>query len=94
MNIQISGHNIALTAALKAYVHKKSEKLQHHFPHVIAMSVVLTIEREHQIAEGTITVNSFEAHATAHTTDMYQSVDQLIDKLEKQLLKHKEKQTQ
>lgn len=91
MNIQISGRNIVLTEALKAYIHKKSDKLALHFPHIITMAVVLTVEREQQIAEATITVNQFDGHATAKTDDMYQSIDLLLAKLEKQLIKHKEK---
>jgi len=50
MNIQISGRNIELTDALKDYIHKKSDKLSHHFSPIIAMSVVLAVEREDQIA--------------------------------------------
>jgi len=91
MNIQISGRNIVLTDALKAYIHKKYDKLVLHFPHIITIAVVLTIEREQQIAEATITINQFEGHASAKSDDMYRSIDMLIVKLEKQLIKQKEK---
>lgn len=91
MNIQISGRNIVLTDALKAYIHKKSDKLVLHFPHIIAIAVVLTIEREQQIAEATITINQFEGHASAKSDDMYRSIDMLMVKLEKQLIRQKEK---
>ncbi|MGV3740198.1 MAG: ribosome hibernation-promoting factor, HPF/YfiA family [Gammaproteobacteria bacterium] len=89
MNIQISGHNIELTAALKAYIHKKAEKLAHHFSHIISMSVVLNVEREQQIAEANISANNFQGHASATSTDMYQSIDAMLHKLEKQLEKSK-----
>ncbi|MCR9192425.1 MAG: ribosome-associated translation inhibitor RaiA [Gammaproteobacteria bacterium] len=92
MNIQISGQNIELTEALKAHVHEKTEKLNRHLQHIIALSVVLSVEREQQIAEATVSINHFETHASATSTDMYVSIDQLMDKLDKQLLKHKEKQ--
>ena len=91
MNIQISGRNIELTEALKAYIHKKAEKLNQHFSSIIGMSVVLAVEREDQIAEANVNISHFDAHATAKSTDMYQSIDQMLAKLEKQLLKHKEK---
>ena len=91
MNIQISGRNIELTDALKDYIHKKSDKLSHHFSPIIAMSVVLAVEREDQIAEATVSVTHLEAHASAKSTDMYQSIDLMLAKLEKQLAKHKEK---
>lgn len=94
MNIQISGHNIELTNALKEYVHKKSEKLHHHFANIISLNVVLTVEREQQIAEANVAINHFETHATASSTDMYVSIDNMLAKLEKQLEKHKDKQRQ
>lgn len=91
MNIQITGQNIELTTALKDYVHKKSEKLSHHFSNIIGLTVVLTVEKEQQIAEATVTVTNFEAHATAESTDMYKAIDLMLAKLEKQLEKHKAK---
>ncbi len=91
MKIQISGHNIELTEALKAHIHDKSSKLSDHFQHIISMTVILTVEKAQQIAEGTVNMTHFEAHARAESTDMYLSIDQMLDKLEKQLQKYKEK---
>ena len=90
MNIQISGHNIELTEALKAYIHKKADKLAHHFSNIISMTVVLTVEREQKIAEANISINHFQGHASAKSTDMYESIDFLMKKLEKQLQSKKE----
>ena len=92
MNLQISGQNIELTQALKDYIHKKSQKLTHHFSHIISLTVVLSVEREQQIAEATVAANKFEAHSSASSTDMYLTIDELIDRLDRQLIKHKEKQ--
>lgn len=92
MNIQITGQNIDLTNALKEYIHKKSEKLSHHFSNIMELTVVLTVEKEQKIAEATVTITQFEAHATAESTDMYHSIDLILAKLEKQLEKHKAKQ--
>lgn len=89
MNIQISGHNIELTEALKAYIHKKAEKLAHHFSHIISMSVVLSVEREQQIAKANVSINNFQGHASAKSKDMYLSIDDVLRDLEKQLEKHK-----
>lgn len=91
MNLQISGQNIELTQALKDYINKKSQKLIQHFANIISLTVVLSVEKEQQIAEATVAVNSFEAHASAAANDMYIAIDDLLAKLEKQLLKHKEK---
>ncbi|PJD90543.1 MAG: ribosomal subunit interface protein [Legionella sp.] len=91
MNIQISGDNIDLTDALKAHVRDKLTKLTQHFQPIIKVSVILTIEREQQIAEATVSITHFEAHARGESTDMYTSIDHMVDKLEKQLQKYKEK---
>jgi putative sigma-54 modulation protein len=91
MNLQISGQNIELTQALKDHINKKSQKLTHHFANIISLTVVLSVEKEQQIAEATVAVNNFEAHASVAANDMYIAIDDLLAKLEKQLLKHKEK---
>jgi putative sigma-54 modulation protein len=92
VNPQISGKNIELTQALKDYIHKKSQKLTQHFSNIISLTVVLSVEREQQTAEATIAVNGFEGHASATSSVMYTAIDEMMDKLEKQLVKHKEKQ--
>lgn len=92
MNLQISGQNIELTQALKDHIHKKSQKLTQHFSNIISLTVVLSVEKEQKIAEATVAVNHFEGHASATADDMYVAIDEMLVKLDKQLLKHKDKQ--
>lgn len=92
MDYHISGHNIELTEAIKEFIHTKSQKLNHHFSNIISLSVVISMEKEESVAEGTVVINDFEAHASANSSkNMYSAIDEMLTKLEKQLQKHKEK---
>ncbi|KXS52458.1 ribosome hibernation promoting factor [Marinobacter persicus] len=91
MQINISGHHVDLTPALKDYVNSKFEKLERHFDHISNCQVTLEVEKVRQIAEATLHVVGGEVHAKAESEDMYAAIDGLIDKLDRQILKHKEK---
>jgi putative sigma-54 modulation protein len=93
MNLQLSGHHVDITPALRSYVETKLERLTRHFDHVIDASVVLTIEGLQQICECTLHVRGKDLFAEAREPDMYASIDVLVDKLDRQILKHKEKLT-
>jgi len=91
IKIQFSGQNIEITPALKIFVEEKSAKLQHHFNQISSMTVTLLVEKDQQTAEGAITYNAFSFHAKSVSTDMYHSIDEMINKLDSQLLKQKGK---
>jgi putative sigma-54 modulation protein len=91
MQINITGHHIDVTEPLRAYVSEKMTKLQRHFDHVTNVHVVLTVEKQGQKAEATVHVSGADLVAQSATTDMYASIDGLVDKLDRQILKHKEK---
>lgn len=91
MQINISGHHVELTPALKDYVHEKFEKLERHFDHISKCQVTLEVEKVRQMAEATMHVVGNDIHAKAENTDMYAAIDGLVDKLDRQILKHKEK---
>ena len=93
MNLQLTGHHIDITPALRAYVESKLERLTRHFDHVIDASVVLTVEGLEQIVECTVHVRGKDLFAEAREPDMYAAIDILADKLDRQVLKHKEKIT-
>jgi len=93
MNLQLTGHHIDVTPALRAYVEAKLERLMRHFDHVIDANVVLTIEGLQQICECTLHVRGKDLFAEAREADMYAAIDILADKLDRQILKHKEKIT-
>lgn len=91
MQINITGHHIDVTEALRTYVSEKMTKLERHFDHVTNVHVILTIEKQVQKAEATVHVSGQDLFAQSETADMYASIDGLIDKLDRQIIKHKEK---
>ncbi|SEI40616.1 putative sigma-54 modulation protein [Allopseudospirillum japonicum] len=91
MQLNITGHHLELTDALHEYVNTKFTRLERHYDHITNVQVTLTVEKERQIAEATLSVTGGEVHAHAESEDMYAAIDGLVDKLDRQLIKHKEK---
>ncbi len=91
MQISISGHHIEVTEAMRAYVLEKFEKLERHFEHITSIHVILEVEKNRQTAEATIHIKGGELFANSTSEDLYAAIDMLIDKLDRQILKHKEK---
>ena len=94
MQINLDGHHVDVTPALREYVTNKLQKLERHFDHVTNAHVVLTIEKLRQKAEATIHVSGGNLFADAVEEDMYAAIDALTDKLDRQIKRHKEKLTQ
>ncbi|WP_144823331.1 ribosome hibernation promoting factor [Marinobacter piscensis] len=91
MQLNISGHHVELTPALKDYVTEKFQKLERHFDHISNCQVTLGVDKVRQIADATMHVVGGEINAKAENEDMYAAIDSLVDKLDRQILKHKEK---
>ncbi|MBF6057234.1 MULTISPECIES: ribosome hibernation-promoting factor, HPF/YfiA family [Thiomicrorhabdus] len=91
MQINITGHHIDITDALRSYVSEKMEKLERHFDHVTNVHVILTVSKQNQKAEANVHVSGADLFAQHETEDMYASIDGLVDKLDRQIIKHKEK---
>ena len=91
MQLNISGHHVDVTEALRSYTSEKLAKLERHFDHITNVHVVLSVEKMKQRAEATMHVSGAELFADADSDDMYAAIDALSDKLDRQLLKHKEK---
>lgn len=91
MQINISGHHLDITDALRDYVHEKFTKLERHFDNITSIQVILTPEPKTHKAESTIRLGGGEVFATAEAGDMYAAIDRLTDKLDRQILKHKGK---
>lgn len=92
MQLNISGHHVDLTEPLKHYVESKLERLQRHNSHITTTEVTLVVEKMVQKAEATMHVAGADLFAAAESEDMYAAIDGLVDKLDRQLIKHKEKQ--
>jgi putative sigma-54 modulation protein len=93
MNLQLTGHHVDITPALRGYVRDKLERVTRHFDHVIDVNVVLTVDKLQQKVEATVHVRGKDLHAQATEPDMYAAIDILADKLDRQIVKHKEKLT-
>ena len=93
MQISLTGHHVDVTDALRNYVDSKFERLERHFDHVIDVHVILSVEKLDQKAEATIQLNGASVFADATHQDMYAAIDGLVDKLDRQVKKHKEKLT-
>jgi putative sigma-54 modulation protein len=92
MNLNISGHHVDLTMPLRDYVTTKLKRIERHFDHLIKAEVVLTVEKLRHKAEATVHTRGADLHAEATVEeDMYAAIDALIDKLDQQTRKHKEK---
>ncbi len=91
MQVNITGHHIEVTEALKNYVNEKFLRLERHFENVIDSHVILSVEKLVQKAEATVHVNGANLFAVAEHSDLYAAIDGLIDKLVRQTTKHKEK---
>ena len=91
MQINLTGHHVDITDSLRSYVNEKFERLERHFDHINNVHVILSVEKLRQIAEANIHLNGGEIFANAEATDMYASIDSLVDKLDRQVIKHKEK---
>ncbi len=93
MQINITGHHVDVTKALRDYVSTKFARLERHFDNVVNVHVVLTVEKLEQKAEASIRLSGGHLFADAVDSDMYAAIDSLIDKLDRQVVKHKEKLT-
>ena len=91
MQINISGHHLDITEALRDYVDDKFSKLERHFDQITSIQVILSPEPNTHKAESTIYISGGEVFATAEAGDMYAAIDALTSKLDRQILKHKEK---
>lgn len=93
MQLTISGHHIDLTDAMQDYVENKMERLERHFDQVTKINVILSVEKMRQKAEATIHITGNDVFANAEDENMYAAIDALVDKLDRQIKKHKEKMT-
>ena len=93
MNVEVTGQHVEITNALRDYVVKRLKRLERHLDALTAAHVVLTVEKLSHKAEATLHVSKGTVHADAAAEDMYAAIDALADKLDRQVLRHKEKMT-
>ena len=93
MQIDITGHHVEVTPALRAYVTEKMQKIKRHSDQVISIRVILNVEKLQQLAEATINVGGRTLFANVSAPDMYASIDGLVDKLDRQIRRRKDRIT-
>lgn len=96
MNLTISGHHVDVTPALREYVTNKLERVTRHFDQVVDINVTLTVENRidkerRQKAEVNLHVKGRDIHVEHANGDLYVAIDALVDKLDRQVCRHKDK---
>lgn len=91
MQVNVSGHHIDVTPPLRQYVSEKLERIQRHSDHLVNANCILTVEKLQHKAEAMINMRGIQIYADAIEEDMYAAIDGLVDKLDRQVRKHKEK---
>jgi putative sigma-54 modulation protein len=93
MNLNLTGIHLEITPAIRAYVVAKMDRVTRHFDHVIDVNVMLSVDKLRQKVEANVHVRGKEIHAESTEPDMYAAIDSLVDKLDRMVVKHKEKQS-
>jgi putative sigma-54 modulation protein len=91
MNLHLTGHQLPITPAIRDYVSSKLERITHHFDHVIDVNVILSVEKLQQRVEATVHLRGRDIFCESSAADMYAAIDGLVDKLDRKIIKHKEK---
>lgn len=91
MQLSITGHHVDVTDALRNYVTEKFGRLERHYDHITNAHVVLTVEKQIQRAEATVHVTGSDVFADSENDDLYAAIDAMSAKLDRQIIKHKEK---
>lgn len=91
MQLNINGRHIEVTTAIHDYIHEKFGRISRHFDQVLNIDVILEVQKLEHKAEASLHVSGNHIFAEASSNDMYIAIDALTDKLDRQLLKHKEK---
>ena len=91
MQLTVTGHHIDVSPAMRKYVAKKMARVERHFDNVTDMHCILTVEKLAHKAEATVHLRGVTIHADSVESDMYAAIDGLVDKLDRQVKRHKEK---
>jgi putative sigma-54 modulation protein len=91
MKVQLSGHHVEITPALRMYATKKLARIVQRFDQAIDVHCILTVEKLRHKAESTVTMPGKTIYADAIDDDMYAAIDLLTDKLDRRVRKRKER---
>ena len=91
MNIQLTGHHLEITPAIREYATSKVSKLKRHFDNVMDVNIILSVEKLVQKAEATVHISGKNVFVECEDENLYAAIDALVDKLDRQVMKHKGK---
>jgi len=91
MNIHLTGRHLEITPAIRDYANSKIGKIKRHFDNVIDVNIILSVEKLKQKAEATIHLSGKDVFVECEDENLYAAIDALVDKLDRQVMKHKEK---
>ena len=91
MNLTVTGHHVAVTAAIRTYVESKLERVMRHCDHATAVCVILTVEKLTQKAEANVHLPGQDIFVEHVDGDLYAAIDALADKLDRKLIKYKDR---
>ncbi|MDD2722080.1 MAG: ribosome-associated translation inhibitor RaiA [Gallionella sp.] len=91
MNIQLTGHHLEITPAIREYTTSKFSKIKRHFDNVMDVTVILSVEKLVQKAEATVHISGKNVFVECQDENLYAAIDALVDKLDRQVMKHKGK---
>ena len=91
MNLNLTGNHLDITPAIRDYVVAKLDRITRHFDHVIDVQVVMSVAKLRHKVEANLHARGKDIHVEAVELDMYAAIDALVDKLDRQVVKHKEK---
>ena len=93
MNLNLTGRHLEITPAIRQHVSDKLARIKQHFDHVIDVNIILSVEKLQQKAEGSVHVSGKTIFVECDDANLYVAIDSMIEKLDRQILKHKEKHT-
>jgi putative sigma-54 modulation protein len=91
MNLHLTGHHVEITPAIRDYVVAKLERINRHFDHVIDVNVIMTVQKLERQIVANVHLSGKDIHVRCNDGDMYAAIDQLMDKLDRQVIRHKER---
>ncbi|TAN78398.1 MAG: ribosome-associated translation inhibitor RaiA [Gallionella sp.] len=91
MNLHLTGHHLEITPAIRDYATGKFGKIKRHFDSVIDVNIILSVEKLRQKAEATVHISGKNVFVECEDENLYAAIDTLVDKLDRQVMKHKEK---
>ncbi len=91
MNLHLTGHHLEITPPIREYVANKLQRISNHFDHVIDINVIMSVEKLNQKVEANVHLRGKDIFCESTDADMYAAIDSLVDKLDRSIRKHKEK---